>query len=177
MKRIFLAALAATTFALPSFAHDGVHVEDPYARASTGMSQSGAAFMRLVNHSDKDIRMIAAESDVAAKVELHTHREDANGVMRMIEVEEGFTIPAGGTHELARGGDHVMFLGLTRSLQQGDMVNMTLVFDNGERIEVTAPVDMERAATMGGNMGGHMGGGAMGGNMEKPAAGHSGHNH
>ena len=173
MKRIFIAALAATTFALPAFANDTVRVEDPYARASTGMSQSGAAFMRLVNEGDQDIRLVAAESDVAAKVELHTHREDANGVMRMIHVEEGFTIPAGGTHELARGGDHVMFLGLTQSLQQGDMVNMTLIFDKGERVEVTAPVDMERAA----NMGGHMGGGAMGGNMEKPASGHSGHNH
>lgn len=160
MKRFLMMTAAAVAFAMPVFAQDGVHVMDPYARASTGMSQSGAAFMRIVNHANVDKRMIAAQSDVAQRVELHTHKEDANGVMRMIEVEEGFLIPANGEHTLARGGDHVMFLGLTRPLNHGDTVNLTLIFDDGESVDVVVPVDLERkpdmAAPMGHNHSGHM---------------------
>jgi periplasmic copper chaperone A len=146
MKRFLMMTAVAVGFALPALALDGVHIMDPYARASTGMSQSGAAFMRIVNHTATDARVIAAESDVAQRVELHTHKEDANGVMRMIEVTEGFLIPANSEHELARGGDHVMFLGLNRPLNHGDMVNVTLIFEGGEKVEVAIPVDLERKA-------------------------------
>lgn len=159
MKNFLKTVALATSLTLPAlapvFAHDGVHVEDAYARASTAMSQSGAVFMRLINHSAQDVRLIEARSEVAEKVELHTHLQDANGVMRMVEVKDGFTIPAQGEHMLARGGDHVMLLGLKQSLTQGVEVSLTLVFDNGEVIDVIAPVDMERAPDAGSHMMGH----------------------
>lgn len=160
MKRFLMMTAAAVTFALPALANDGVQVMEPYARASTGMSQSGAAFMRIVNHTSTDKRLVAVQSEVAQRVELHTHKEDANGVMRMIAVEEGFVIPANGEHALARGGDHVMFLGLSRPLNHGDTVNLTLIFDDGDSVDVVIPVDLERppeaAAPMGPNHSGHM---------------------
>lgn len=144
MTRIFLPAACAAWFALPALACDGLEIMDPFARASSIMAQSGAAFMELRNTGQSDCQMIGARSDVAERVELHTHLEDAHGVMRMIEVEGGFTIPAGGSHSLERGGDHVMFLGLTRPLQHGDDITLTLVFDGAEELEITVPVDMER---------------------------------
>jgi copper(I)-binding protein len=159
MKRFLMMTAAAVSFALPLLANDSVHVMDPYARSSASMSQSGAAFMRIVNHAAVDKRVIAAQSDVAQRVELHTHKEDVNGVMRMIEVEEGFLIPANSEHVLARGGDHVMFLGLNRELNHGDSVNLTLILDDGETVDVVVPVDLERkpdqAAPMGHNQAGH----------------------
>lgn len=142
-KTTVFAGVAALSFACPAFA-DGIMVLDPYARASSSMSQSGAAFMEIVNETDTDDRLIDARSDVAERVELHTHQEDANGVMRMIHVEEGFAIPAGETHALARGGDHVMFLGLTRELAQGDELELTLVFEQAGEVTVTVPVDLDR---------------------------------
>ena len=141
------------TAADPACAH--LHVHDGYARASTAMSASGAAFMLVHNHGDTDDRLIAARSDVAARTELHTHREDAQGVMRMIEVEEGFALPAGGELVFARGGDHVMFLGLNRPLTQGVEVTYTLVFESGCEIVATVPVDVERQPAHGGHGHGH----------------------
>ncbi|KGB80544.1 MAG: copper chaperone PCu(A)C [Confluentimicrobium sp.] len=143
LKKSAFAALAAISFALPALA-DGIMIEDPYARASTMMSQSGAAFMVLKNMTDSDDRLVGASSDVAERVELHTHISDAQGVMQMVEVEEGFPIPAGGSHALARGGDHVMFLGLTRPLQQGDVIQVTLSFEKAGDITVDIPVDLQR---------------------------------
>ncbi|MDZ4135925.1 MAG: copper chaperone PCu(A)C, partial [Paracoccaceae bacterium] len=72
------------------------------------------------------------------------HKQDANGVMQMIAVPEGFAIPAGASHALQRGGDHVMLLGLTAPLKQGDMIDFTLTFEHGGAVTVQVPVDLER---------------------------------
>jgi len=150
--RSTILAAAAAAIALPAFAADTISISDPYARVSTMMSKSGAAFMVIENHAETDDRLVAAASDIAARVELHTHKEDANGVMKMMEVEEGFAIPAGGSHALARGGDHVMFMGLNRSLEHGDVVEVTLTFEQAGDITLEIPVDLERKPMMGGQM-------------------------
>ena len=154
LKSTLLAAAIALS-ALPALA-DGITISDPYARVSTMMSKSGAAFMVIANTGTEADRLISAASDVAEKVELHTHKQDANGVMQMLEVTEGFAIPAGESYALARGGDHVMFLGLTRDLTQGDVVKLALTFEKAGVIEVDVPVDLQRknpAVGMGEGMG------------------------
>ncbi|MEO1154861.1 MAG: copper chaperone PCu(A)C, partial [Pseudomonadota bacterium] len=87
-KSLLGASTLAAFIALPALAAD-IMIEDPYARASSPTAKSGAAFMAIKNMSDTDDRLIAATSEVSERVELHTHLEDANGVMRMIEVEDG----------------------------------------------------------------------------------------
>lgn len=142
LSKTFVAAVAALFVASPVFAD--IVVEDAYARASTLMSKSGAAFMILKNTGDADDRLIAASSDAAKRVELHTHKADANGVMQMLEVEEGFPVPAGGMHALARGGDHVMFMGLTAPFEHGRILTVTLTFEKAGDMVVEIPVDLER---------------------------------
>jgi periplasmic copper chaperone A len=163
-------AAVAVFLAMPAGAqaHDGVAIVDAYARSSAAMATSGAVFMVIENHAEAEDRLVAAASDVAERVELHTHKEDANGVMQMIEVEEGFAIPALGSHALARGGDHVMLLGLKRSLAHGDSVTLTLTFERAGVIEVAVPVDLERKPAMGGMQDGAGHGHAHG---QAPAAG------
>lgn len=155
VKTTLMAAMAATVLSLPAAAEMAkIMVDDAYARASTPSAKSGAAFMGLMNHSGEDDRLISASSDVAAKVELHTHLEDANGVMRMVEVEEGFVIPAGETLMMERGGKHVMFMGLNEPFEQGKMVEVTLTFEKAGDVAVQIPVDLERQPGAGAH-GGH----------------------
>ncbi|WP_288939156.1 copper chaperone PCu(A)C [uncultured Roseovarius sp.] len=142
-KSTILAAVAASAFALPAFAAD-IMVQDPYARSSAMMATSGAAFMQIMNHGESDDRLIGAASPVAEMVQLHTHKEDENGVMRMLHVEEGFPVAAGETLMLARGGNHVMFMGITEPFEQGDMIPLTLTFEKAGDITVEVPVDLER---------------------------------
>ncbi|MFT6675126.1 MAG: copper(I)-binding protein [Sulfitobacter sp.] len=141
----FITAATAACFLLtaPAFAGD-IMVKDPYVRSSTKTSVTGAAFMTLMNHSDQDDRLIGASSDVAKRVELHSHTEDANGVMKMGEIEGGIALPAGAMHMLERGGDHVMFMGLNRPLVQGDEITVTLTFEKAGDMEIKIPVDHER---------------------------------
>jgi copper(I)-binding protein len=136
--------LLAGAFALaPTLAAAEMTIGDPYARAAGAMARSGAAFMEITNAGTQDDRLLAAASDVAERVELHTHVMDGD-VMRMVEMEEGFPIPAGESVLLERGGKHVMFLGLTRSLATGDEVELTLTFEEAGEMVVTIPVDNER---------------------------------
>ncbi|MEP2531338.1 copper chaperone PCu(A)C [Shimia sp.] len=146
LKTFSLAAVTAMAFALPAVADSIIAVDDPYARVSTSMSKSGAAFMVIENTGDEADRLIDVKSDIAKRVELHTHKDDGHGNMSMIHVEEGFEIPAGGKHMLMRGSDHVMFMGLAHGLEHGDVVNVTLVFEKAGEVALEIPVDLERKA-------------------------------
>ncbi len=146
-----LATVAAATLTTAAWAQDSITVEDAYARSSGKSAKAGAAFMMIQNAGEADDRLISAESDVAARVELHTHQVDANGVAKMIHVEEGFVIPAGETHMLKRGGDHVMFMGISTPFEHGATVPVTLIFEKAGEIAVDIPVDLERK----GNHGSH----------------------
>ena len=64
--------------------------------------------------------------------------------MRMRHVEDGFEIPAGGTHALERGADHVMFMGLTGGFADGETVTVTLTFENAGDITIDVPVQRDR---------------------------------
>lgn len=141
MKTLTLAA-AAVLMPLSALAHDGMHVEDAYIRSANPMT--GAAFMVLENHREVPCTLTAVASDVAERVELHTH-EEADGVMRMMRLDGGIEVPAGETALLDRGGDHVMLLGLTRPLADGDEVLLTLDFGDCGTEDVRAVVDNQRA--------------------------------
>ncbi|WP_039017506.1 copper chaperone PCu(A)C [Halocynthiibacter namhaensis] len=143
-----LGAAALILTAIPAFADD-IMVHDAYARSASPSAMAGGAFMAIMNHSDTDDRLIEVRSDVAKRVELHTHIDAGDGVMQMRRVEDGFAIAAGETHMLQRGGDHVMFMGLNQSFVQGDMLPVTLVFENAGEVEIEIPVDLERQAEMG----------------------------
>ena len=122
------AVCALFLFSAP-LAAEGIMVDDAYIRSSTAKSTSGAAFMVVMNLSGADDRLIGASSDVADKVELHSHNSDDNGVMRMGEIEGGVAIAADEMHAFKRGGDHLMFMGLKGPLEQGAMVPVTLEFE------------------------------------------------
>ncbi len=61
-------------------------------------------FLVLTNAGTADDTLIAATRRWPSGPSC-THLQDAEGVMRMVEVEDGFPVPAGGSHPLARGGD------------------------------------------------------------------------
>ena len=148
-----MAALAAALGLAAPAALAEIEIADPYARAASPSAKSGAAFMAITNTGDSPDRLIAASSDIAARVELHTHIEDAGGVMRMVEVADGFAIAPGETVLLQRGGGHVMFMGLTRPMEQGDSVEVTLTFEQAGDVTLEIPVDLERMPRGHGAMG------------------------
>lgn len=147
MKTVFMAAAAALIPFVAAATDATLTVSDTYARGAN--PKAGAAFMTIENHGDADCQMIGAASDVSKLVELHTHKEE-DGVMRMMKVEEGFTIPANGSYALARGGDHVMFMGLHQPFRNGQVVPLTLDFGDCGTVALEVTVDNDRNPMMGG---------------------------
>ncbi len=120
-----------------------ITIMDPYARASRPGAPTGAMFMSIQNTGAFADRLIAARSPIAAMVQIHTHIED-DGIMKMREVEAGITVPAGDTYTLSRGGDHVMLMGVTQDLVDGETVPLTLDFEIAGEIAIKVPVDSAR---------------------------------
>jgi hypothetical protein len=110
---------------------------DGWAKAGTGMT---GVFGTLTNATDEPITVTSAASDAASRTELHTMAKQADGSMKMVRKDGGFTVPAGGVVKLAPGGDHVMLIGLTSELRNGDAVHLTLTSTAGQSFEWTVPV-------------------------------------
>lgn len=121
----------------PLFASQ-LSVEDQYIRATPPNSKNSAAFMVITNADKKEIKLLSASSDIAARVELHQHIMD-DGLMKMRQVEE-IIIKAGGSVALQPGGYHVMFLNLKQPLEEGQSISLSLSFDNGEQLTLDVPV-------------------------------------
>jgi copper(I)-binding protein len=99
---------------------------------------TSAAYLTIANSGGTADALLKAESDVANTVELHTMTME-NNVMKMFPVEK-IDIPANGKAELKPGGFHVMLIGLRHDLKEGEVVKLTLTFQNSGKIEVEAPV-------------------------------------
>ncbi|TDQ49996.1 copper chaperone PCu(A)C [Actinorugispora endophytica] len=129
------AAEDATGTAAESFS-----AEDAWVKAATEDDGMTGAFGILGNASGTDATVVSATASGAGMVELHevVTGDDGNSVMR--EKEGGFTIPAGGTHVLEPGADHIMLMALEKDLEPGTEVAVALEFSDGSTAEFTAPV-------------------------------------
>lgn len=136
--------LGIATVMLPVMASADITVSEAYVRSSS--PKSAAAFMQVANSGAQDCQFVAAETAAAGTAELHTHIEE-DGMMKMVKVDEGFTIPAGGHFDLQRGGAHVMMTGIDTPLVNGQDVTFKLDFADCGSVEVTAPVDNDRTAS------------------------------
>jgi len=138
LVRFVLAALAALFVVSPAVAQ--VAVTDPWVRATVPQQQASGAFMTLT--APTGARLVEARSPVAAVVEIHEMAMDGN-VMRMRAIP-GLDLPAGQPVALQPGGYHVMLMALKQTLNAGDTVPITLVFETADRtrqtVEVKAPV-------------------------------------
>ena len=115
-------------------------------RATVGSMPSSAAYLSITNHGAMDDQLLAVESSLARKTELHT-MEVTNGVMKMRQIDGGIAIPAGKTIQLAPGRLHVMLIGLKAPLNDGENYQVTLVFEKAGKVELTGlakrPADLK----------------------------------
>ncbi len=128
------AAVATGSGTSDSMGEDSGTMDESMASGGTS-----AAYMILINNSDEADRLISATTDVAETVELHISEMADDGVMSMRPVEN-IEIPANSQVELQPGGLHIMLIGLTQNLNDGDTVNLTLNMENMGIIDLAVPV-------------------------------------
>ena len=132
--------LTALTTSLPLAAQTAapLHIDAPYVRLAPPQAQATGAFMQIRNTSDAERKLVKAESPVAKTVELHNHVNE-NGVMKMRPVTH-IVVPAHGKAELKPGSYHIMLIEMKSELKEGDLVPISMSFDDGSTSEVEATV-------------------------------------
>lgn len=127
-------------------AADSVTVQDPYVRLAPPNAPATGAFMVIKNNGDKDVKVVKADNPASRVTELHNHINDG-GVMKMRPVN-GIDIKAKGEAVLKPGSLHVMLIDLKAPMKEGDVVPITLDFDDGSSKKVEAKVVRPTAAPM-----------------------------
>jgi len=120
----------------PSYSSAGIAVAAPFSRPAPA-GGTGAGFFSVTNNNTGPDVLVAVESPIAAKVQIH-ETSTAGGMMRMEELKDGVPLKAGQTVVFQPGGKHVMFIGLVRPLKAGDRIPATLVFRHAGR----APIEL-----------------------------------
>ncbi|MCC2618238.1 copper chaperone PCu(A)C [Aestuariibacter halophilus] len=124
MKK-WIAALALMT--LSAKAH--VHFEQAHIRVLPPGVPNTAAYFTLHNDTDAPLVLVSAESDIAQRIEIHSHVMH-DGMMRM-EKQDSLTIPAQGSQAFQPGGYHLMVFGVREPLTPGQSVTITVYTDKG----------------------------------------------
>lgn len=131
-------AVVLTAAAFFSFARSGevtaggLAVISAWARATPPGVDIGAAYVTIENRGGADDRLVGATTPAAEMVSAHeTAEEDGVATMRTLA---DASVPAGGKLEMRPGGTHLMLMGLSAPLVEGDSVPLTLTFEHaGER--------------------------------------------
>ena len=116
----------------------------PWSRALPPTANTGALFVSIHNQGAKDV-LVAAHTDIADKVELHTHVHE-DGLMKMRQVEH-IEVPAESVLELAPGSYHIMLIDLHKPLQEGMRFPVRLEFAASGSVELQAEVRSMDAGT------------------------------
>ncbi|RYJ30413.1 copper metallochaperone, Cox17 [Streptomyces sp. L-9-10] len=93
-----------------------------------------AGFLVVTNSGGAADKLTSVTSDISDDITIHSTE---NQKMRKVKF---FDIPAGGELNLARGGNHIMFMGLTRQPKEGQKVSIELHFEKADPIKVELPV-------------------------------------
>ena len=138
MKLISTLALAVFVISACGDSLNELVIQGAWARpASAG--ENGAAYFVIENWTMTDDILLSVNSEIASATEVHMSMGDDNGVMSM-QMQKSIPVPARSQVEFKPGGLHVMFVSLTRILQVGDTIIITLNFENAGAIVIEVPV-------------------------------------
>jgi copper(I)-binding protein len=120
-----------------------IFVSDAWVQAMPPSQTTTAAYMTIKNNSQREVVLVSASSDIAGATEIHQMSE-TNGMMNMAMVPN-IHVPAQGKVTLQPGGFHLMLINLKKPVNKGDVVAISLHFQDGSNIIVNAQVRGQQA--------------------------------
>ena len=135
---VVVVALSAAVTRAESFEAGSIRIIDPFSRALPASSHNGAVYLTLMNHGNHSDKLIGVSTSMAEHAEIHTHRME-DGMMKMSKLEQIELLP----HEevvFAPGGNHIMLIGLSQPLKQGDYFPLMLNFKKVGYVSVDVEV-------------------------------------
>lgn len=120
---------------------DDISIEGQWARNSPKNAAMGAAYMTFESADGDVLKSGSVDPSIAEAVEIHAMMpvegstdEEGMAMMEMVEIPE-FEIPAGEPAVLQPGGYHIMFINIAKPFEIGQIIELTLNFENaGEKV-------------------------------------------
>lgn len=133
---LVLALLGVAGYFLMEQSGSGVLIESPRLVATDTLPGDAMVFMTVRNTGTEPDILIGAVSDLASQCGFHgpTVGTGTDGLPFI-------TIPAGGATTLAAETAHLEMLGLEEKLEEGQLVPLTLIFQNAGEVTVKARVE------------------------------------
>ena len=147
IKTTILALIAITSFSSASamehnhsMSHQptGVVIHDPWVRSAPPNAPMLGLFMQISNNTNATVKLLSAYAKGYQRVELH-RTTNQDGLMKMTK-QEFMPINANGGLSLKPGSWHIMLIGPNTVPKEGEVVMITLKFDNGTTQMVHAVV-------------------------------------
>lgn len=146
---------SAQPAAPPATADVRVEVDGAWTRPTPGGTDRNAVYAEFTSSVDDELVSASVDPAVADTVELHETKmqsmtadtatamdmaptTDMGADMASMTPSTAVALPAGDTVMFEPGGYHVMLVGLTAPLDEGDTFDMTFTFRDGG--DVTAPI-------------------------------------
>ena len=136
-KKLSLLFVISATLNSSAFAK--IEVLNPWIRPSTG--ENATLFMEVINTSDKPDELVNARTKTASNTELHSDIKE--GGKKIVQRVNFIAIPPKGNAVLDPQGRHIELQKINRPLKEGDRVDVTLWFKNGENVNLSVPVKNE----------------------------------
>ena len=159
MKSFLLAAMlafATTAVSAHEYKAGSIEIKHPWSRATPKGASVAGGYLKLINTGTAPDRLVGGTSEIAGKFEIHEMSMD-NGVMKMRPLANGIEIKPGQTVEFKPGGYHLMFVGISKPLEQGKRVKGTLEFEKAGKVKLA--FDVQAVGAKGPDTGeGHSGG-------------------
>ena len=118
--------------------HAQVEVSDAWVRATGQGQKATGVFMNLT--AKKATRLVGVKTDLTSSAEVHEMKMEKD-VMKMQAVK-ALDLPAGKTVALKPGSYHVMLMDLSKPLDEGSPVVLTLLFEDAAGVKTQQEVNV-----------------------------------
>ena len=130
---VLAAALSVTTLAFsnaPLLFYNIVAVSDAWVREALPGQQVTGVFLKIYSRSERPLVLVDARSKVSSHAEIHEMKMEGE-TMKMRAIP-WLDLPSNKSVDLRPGGVHIMLFGLTKPLKTGEIVPITLIFEEKE---------------------------------------------
>ncbi len=140
MRRAELIIFVFAFLLIPSgaAAEKAVIVKDAWVLAAPPNARVIAAYLMMENVSDKKVILERITGNRFQQIEIHRTVQEGD-IMRMV-LQKDLEIPAGGIVRLEPLGSHLMLIKPDSVPREGEIVELSLHFDNGNIVDVKATV-------------------------------------
>ena len=116
-----------------------IHIYNAWAKSTpTKVFPNGVAYAFIQNKSDSDDSILSVTSNIARVTEVHEMLEE-DGIMSMRHRPQ-LAVPAGQTVRMGPGGLHFMLLDITKTMDEGHSVPLTITFEKAGPVTVEMPI-------------------------------------